>query len=101
MEERAIRPTLRRWCTVRNLSSDGCPPGNTAPGGASHSRTHTGPVTECGRVSEELLEKEKKRGEAYFRREYLCEFMETGKYLIDEEMVKDAFHQEEEAWRFL
>ena len=43
---------------------------------------HTGPVTECRRVSEELLEKERNRGDAYFRREYLCEFLETGQYVI-------------------
>ena len=62
---------------------------------------HTGPVTECPRVPAAFLEKERKRGDGYFRREYLCEFVETGQYLIDERLVKAAVKVEEESWKCL
>ena len=70
-------------------------------GGAGGCLRHTGPVTECPRVPEAFLVRERARGEGYFRREYLCEFVETGHYLIDERLVKAAVKPEEEAWRCL
>lgn len=62
---------------------------------------YTGPVGECSRVSEAALAKARLGGEAYFRREYLCEFLETGKYLIAEQLVNKAVNPKEEAWRWL
>ena len=48
-----------------------------------------------------FLAKERTRGEAYFRREFLCEFLETGKYLIEAGLVRRAFQNQEEAWQYL
>lgn len=60
---------------------------------------HTGPVTECERIPAEFLERERKRGDKHYRQEYLCEFVETGTYLLEEIVVKRAFTPEEESWR--
>ena len=62
---------------------------------------HTGPVTECGRVSERVLVVEKSRGDEYFRQEYLCEFVEDGKYLFNEGLVKKMGNPKEQGWRIL
>lgn len=62
---------------------------------------HTGTVTECGRIPAEFLEKERERGEAYFRQEYMCEFVESGKYLFDEKLVKGMKRPEEESWSWM
>ena len=62
---------------------------------------YTGPVTECPRVSEGFLAKERARGDAYFRREFLCEFIETGKFLISADLVSRAFETKQEAWTWL
>ena len=61
---------------------------------------HTGPVTECKRIPAEFLERERARGETYFNREYLCEFVETGKYLMEETLVKRMENPKEESWRW-
>ena len=60
---------------------------------------HTGPVTECARISPAFLERERARGETYFRREYLCEFLETGTHLLEETLVRRAVKVQEEPWR--
>ena len=60
---------------------------------------HTGPVTECKRIPKEFLEKERARGESYFSQEYLCEFVENGKFLFEETLVKKMVKPGEEAWR--
>ena len=60
---------------------------------------HTGPVTECERVSEAFLERERRRGEGYYRQEYLCEFVESGTYLIEEIVVRKAVKGGEGVWR--
>jgi hypothetical protein len=65
------------------------------------SLVHTGPVTECKRIPEEFLERERARGEAYFRQEYMCEFVETGRFLLDERLVKGMSRNNEEAWHWL
>ena len=49
---------------------------------------HTGPVSDCGeRVPATFVEEEKERGDLYFRQEYLCEFVENGIYVFDEEQI--------------
>ena len=62
---------------------------------------YTGPVTECKRISEAFLTKERQRGDAYYRREFLCEFLDSGKYLIDERLVREAMKTKEEAWHWI
>ncbi len=61
---------------------------------------HTGPVTECPRVPEAFLEEERAMGEAYFRQEYMVEFIETGQDLFDEELVGSMIRPELEGWRW-
>jgi hypothetical protein len=58
----------------------------------------TGPVTGCLRVPEEFLATERARGDAYYRQEYLCEFLETGIYLFDEALVNHMVKAFLEAW---
>ena len=48
---------------------------------------HTGAVTECKRIPEDFLAKGRSRGQAYYKQEYLCEFVESGRYLFDEALV--------------
>jgi hypothetical protein len=60
---------------------------------------HTGPVTECKRIPKDFLEKERERGESYFSQEYLCEFVENGKFLFEETLVKKMIKPGEAAWR--
>ncbi|HEY3742930.1 MAG TPA: terminase family protein [Bryobacteraceae bacterium] len=62
---------------------------------------HTGPVTECKRITERFIDEERSRGDAYFQQEYLCEFIDTGKYLFDEALVKKMINPNEQAWRWL
>jgi hypothetical protein len=64
---------------------------------------HTGPVTECGgsRIPQEFLDEEKARGDTYYRQEYLCEFIETGKYLFDEQLLHQIVRKEAEAFAWL
>jgi len=66
--------------------------------GEADTLVHTGPVTECSRISERYLAKQRARGDAYFRQEFLCEFVETGKFLLDEATVKKMKNSEERAW---
>ena len=48
---------------------------------------HTGPVTECTHISEEFLAEERAQGESHFQQEYMCEFVETGRYPFDEALA--------------
>jgi len=62
---------------------------------------HTGPVTECVRITPEFLERERAGGETYFNQEYLCEFTENGKYLMSESLVRRMVKAKEEPWRWV
>jgi hypothetical protein len=95
-------PRGKRGFFYREMTegADGDSP-STTPAGPGTWLRHTGQVTECARIPEEFLEKERARGEAYFRQEYLCEFVESGKYLFDEKLVKSMVSQDELAWRWL
>jgi len=66
--------------------------------GAADTLVHTGPVSECSRISEKYLAKQRAKGDAYFQQEFLCEFVETGKFLLDEATVKKMKNSEERAW---
>jgi hypothetical protein len=50
------------------------------------------PATECTRISEEFLAEElEELGEDKFRREYLCEFMDSGTEVFGREAIDNAF----------
>ena len=49
------------------------------------------PATECPRISKEFLEEEKRQmPEAWFRQEYLCEFVEDGQQMFERDLVMGA-----------
>jgi hypothetical protein len=57
------------------------------------------PATECPRIPRERLEMERKQmGDAWFRQEYLCEFLATESQMFDSELVKSALREDEAAW---
>ena len=71
-------------------------------GDAAEWLKHTGAVTECPRVTEAFLEQERAlRGEEEYRREYLCQFTETGKYVFNDEELLKMENREEQAWRLV
>jgi hypothetical protein len=89
-------PNGRRGFFYREMSAAG--------NGATAERwlRHTGPVAECGaRVPAEFLEEERARGESYFRQEYQCEFVETGRYMFDEALVHRIVKRELEAFSWI
>lgn len=52
------------------------------------------PATECARISQEFLAEElEELGEDKFRREYLCEFMDSGTELFGREAIENAFDE--------
>ncbi len=49
------------------------------------------PATECSRISKEYLEKERRAmGDAWFRQEYLCEFMDDEGQMFGRELLMGA-----------
>ena len=49
------------------------------------------PATECSRISKEFLEEEKRQmPEAWFRQEYLCEFVEDGQQMFERDLLMAA-----------
>jgi hypothetical protein len=53
------------------------------------------PVTECPRIEAEFVEEERSSlGAAWFRQEYLCEFIDGGAGLIDRDVVERALTDE-------
>ena len=72
-----------------------------AAGDTKDSLVCTGPVTECRHISEEFLAKQKSKGDVYYRQEFLCEFVETGRFLLDEAVVKRMENKDELAWSHL
>ena len=62
---------------------------------------HTGPVTECKRIPAEFIEAEKAQGDTYYLPEFMCVFVETGKYCFDEPLVQSMVDNKEVAWRVL
>ena len=51
----------------------------------------TVPGTECPRISSAFLEEEKRHmPEAWFRQEYLCEFVEDGRNMFERDLVMGA-----------
>ena len=63
---------------------------------------HTGPVTECiPRISQQIIDEEKAKGDAYFNREWLCHFVETAIYVLDELTIHNMIKREIEAYQWL
>jgi Helicase len=63
---------------------------------------YTGPVSEClGRIPADFLEEEKARGDSHWKQEWLCEFIETGIYAIDEETIHKLIKHEIEAYKWI
>jgi hypothetical protein len=57
------------------------------------------PATECPRIPQERLEMERRQmGDAWFRQEYLCEFLATESQMFDTELVRSALREDEAAW---
>ena len=69
-----------------------------AHGGADWHRI-TVPATECSRIQKGFLEEERRElGNAWFRQEYLCEFVDNGCGLFERDMVEAALDDELEPW---
>jgi terminase large subunit-like protein len=63
---------------------------NWTDGGAEWERVMA-PATECVRIGKKFLEEERGQlGEAWFRQEYLCEFVESGHHVFDRDAVMGA-----------
>ena len=63
---------------------------------------HTGPVSDCGpRIPADFLEEEKERGDSFFRQEYLCEFVESRYFVLDDETIHKMIKRELEAFKWL
>ena len=63
---------------------------------------HTGPVSECNnRISKDVLEEEVSKGDTYYRQEWLCEFIETGRYTFDEQLLHKIVKQQVEAYNWI
>ncbi len=49
------------------------------------------PATECSRIKKEYLDEERKAmGDAWFRQEYLCEFMDDERQMFDRDLLMSA-----------
>lgn len=65
-----------------------------AHGGPAWMRVEA-PATECGRIRKEFLEEElAEHGEDGFRREYLCEFLDSGEAVFSRELLDRAMDDE-------
>ena len=63
---------------------------------------HTGPVGECvPRISQEVIDEEMAKGDTYFRQEWLCEFIETGRYVFDEQLLHKIVKTEVTAFKWV
>ena len=63
---------------------------------------HTGPVTECiPRITTEFIEDEKSIGDSYFRQEWMCEFLKTAFYALDELTLHKIVKRELESFEWL
>ena len=93
---KALRPMLavsRRdlWLLSTPHGKQGFFYENWANGGARWERVEVR-ATECPRIGKEFLEEERKQlGEAWFRQEYLCEFVDDERNLLRRDLVDGAF----------
>ena len=63
---------------------------------------HIGPVTECmPRIGQEIIDEESAKGDSYFRQEWLCEFLETAIYAMDEKTINNLIKEYTEAYKWL
>ena len=75
----------------------------TATGKASEKWfRHTGPASECNnRIDKDVLEEEMSKGDTYYRQEWLCEFIETGRYTFDEQLLHKIVKEQVEAYNWI
>lgn len=100
----AIEPTLAT--TSGELIAASTPEGKRgmfwevwANGGPAWLRIHA-TVEECPRVSRDFIENQRRiHGEKFFRKEYLCEFIETGTYLLSRDQVEKLLTDKERPLR--
>ena len=52
------------------------------------------PATECPRISARFLGEERLKGDAWFRQEYLCEFLDHEGAVFPRELIEAAFREE-------
>lgn len=63
---------------------------------------HTGPVTDClPRISQDVIDEEQAKGDSYFRQEWLCQFLESAIYAMDELTINNLIKQYVEAYKWL
>jgi hypothetical protein len=100
---KALRPMLTvadgdLWLLSTPYGKRGFFHENWAYGGDSWARFRV-PATKCSRISAKRLEFDRgQMGVAWFRQEYMCEFLATESQMFEPEMVQDALRDEEEGW---
>jgi hypothetical protein len=52
-------------------------------------------VHECPRISKNFIESQRRRGEAFFKQEYECQFVESGLYLLGRDQVERLINDKE------
>lgn len=63
---------------------------------------HTGPVTECmPRITQDFIDEEQSLGEAYFQQEWMCVFLKTTLYTLDELTLHKMIKRELDAFEWL
>jgi hypothetical protein len=93
---KALRPMLAvsggdLWLLSTPYGKQGFFYENWVNGGAEWERAEV-KATECPRIGKEFLEEERRQlGEAWFRQEYLCEFVDDERNLFSRELVESAF----------
>ncbi len=95
---KALRPVLTVangdvWLLSTPWGKQGFFHTNWEYGGEARARFKV-PATECSRIIAERLELERgKMGDAWFRQEYLCEFVATESQMFDPDLVKSAINE--------
>lgn len=56
-------------------------------------------VHECPRISKHFIEAQRRKGEAFFKQEYECQFVETGIYLLGRDQIERLINDKEQPLR--
>jgi Terminase large subunit, T4likevirus-type, N-terminal len=97
---KALRPMLAvgdgdLWLLSTPAGKSGFFYENWAFGGEEWARFSV-PATQCSRIAASFLEEERRNlGESWFKREYLCEFMEDGSRMFDRARVMGILNEGE------
>ena len=65
-------------------------------GGSEWLKVHS-TVHECPRISKKFIESQRRKGEAFFKQEYECQFVESGLYLLGRDQVERLINDKEPA----